>query len=73
LRLTEVACAVVEAAGMEADVLDLRLVTLDYGGALHPCKGCVSSAMPLCHWPCSCSPNHALNPADDRKAEINER
>jgi multimeric flavodoxin WrbA len=29
--------------------------------------------MPLCHWPCSCYPNHALNQADDWMAEIYER
>ena len=72
-RLTELAQQVVEAAGMQADVLDLSLVTSEYGRNIHPCKGCVSSAMPLCHWPCSCYPNHALNQADDWMAEIYER
>lgn len=33
---------------MQADVLDLSLVTSEYGRNIHPCKGCVSSAMPLC-------------------------
>jgi multimeric flavodoxin WrbA len=64
---------VVQGLGIEADVLDLSLVTSEYGRAIHPCKGCVSSAMPLCHWPCSCYPNHALNQADDWMAEIYER
>ena len=32
-----------------------------------PCKGCVSTAMPLCHWPCSCYPNHADRP--DRRLD----
>jgi len=72
-RLTELARGVVEGAGMQADVLDLSLVTSEYGRNIHPCKGCVSSAMPLCHWPCSCYPNHALNQADDWMAEIYER
>lgn len=72
-RLTELARHVVERAGMQADVLDLSLVTSEYGRNIHPCKGCVSSAMPLCHWPCSCYPNHALNQADDWMAEIYER
>ena len=58
---------------MEADVLDLSLVTSEYGRKIHPCKGCVSSAMPLCHWPCSCYPNHALDQASDWMAEIYER
>lgn len=72
-RLTEMARGVVERAGMQADVLDLSLVTSEYGRNIHPCKGCVSSAMPLCHWPCTCYPNHALNQADDWMAEIYER
>jgi len=72
-RLTELTRLVVEHAGMEADVLDLSLVTSEYGRNIRPCKGCVSSAMPLCHWPCSCYPNHALNQADDWMAEIYER
>jgi multimeric flavodoxin WrbA len=72
-RLTQLAQAELEQAGLQADVLDLSLVTSEYGRAIHPCKGCVSSAMPLCHWPCSCYPNHALNQADDWMAEIYEQ
>lgn len=72
-RLTELARHAVEGAGMQADVLDLSLVTSEYGRNIHPCKGCVSSAMPLCHWPCSCYPHHALNQADDWMADIYER
>ena len=72
-RFTEIARQVLEDLGVEADVLDLSLVTSEYGRQIHPCKGCVSSAMPLCHWPCSCYPNHALNQADDWMAEIYER
>lgn len=48
-RLTEMAQRVVERAGPQADVLDPSLVTPEYGRNIHPCKGCVSSAMPLCH------------------------
>jgi len=29
--------------------------------------------MPLCHWPCSCYPNHALGQVHDWMAEIYER
>ena len=29
--------------------------------------------MPLCHWPCSCYPNHAFNQVNDWMAEIYER
>jgi multimeric flavodoxin WrbA len=72
-RFAESVRHVVEGSGMKADVLDLSLVTSEYGRTIHPCKGCVSSAMPLCHWPCSCYPNHALDQADDWMAEIYER
>ena len=72
-RLTELARKVVQAGNVEADVLDLSLVTSEYGRTIHPCKGCASTAMPLCHWPCSCYPNHAMDQADDWMAEIYER
>ncbi len=64
---------VLQAEGIETDLLDLSLVTSEYGRTIQPCKGCVASAMPLCHWPCSCCPNHALDQADDWMAEIYER
>ena len=28
-------------------------MTSEYGRIIYPCKACVSTAMPLCHWPCS--------------------
>jgi multimeric flavodoxin WrbA len=61
------------AEGVEVDFLDLSLITSDYGKQIHPCKGCVSTAEPLCHWPCSCYPNHALGQVDDWMNEIFER
>jgi multimeric flavodoxin WrbA len=61
------------AAQIEVDFLDLSLLTSEYGRKIHPCKGCVSTAMPLCHWPCSCYPNHALNQVHDWMNEIYER
>ncbi|HEX4233309.1 MAG TPA: flavodoxin family protein [Caldimonas sp.] len=57
----------------EVDFLDLSLLTSEYGRKIHPCKGCVSTAMPLCHWPCSCYPNHSLNQVHDWMNEIYER
>jgi multimeric flavodoxin WrbA len=72
-RLVEIAREILEQAGIQADVLDLSLLTSEYGRKIHPCKGCVSTAMPLCHWPCSCYPNHALNQTNDWMAEIYER
>lgn len=72
-RLTKLAEATLAEAGIQADVLDLSRVTSEYGRAIHPCKGCVSTAMPLCHWPCSCYPNHAAHQVGDWMAEIYER
>jgi multimeric flavodoxin WrbA len=63
----------VQAAGQHADVLDLSRLTSEYELHIHPCKGCVATAMPLCHWPCSCYPNHALGQSNDWMAEIYER
>ena len=59
--------------GIETDMLDLSVMTSDYDRHIHPCKGCVSTAMPLCHWPCSCYPNHATRQTGDWMADIYER
>jgi len=72
-RMAKIAREQVEAAGLEADMLDLSLVTSEYGRNIHPCKGCASTAMPLCHWPCSCYPNHSLAQAADWMDEIYQR
>lgn len=72
-RLTQVAREVIDAAGIEADLLDLSRLISDYDWHIHPCKGCVSTAMPLCHWPCSCYPNHALRQTNDWMNEIYEK
>ena len=60
-RLVQLAREVLQQADIDPDLLDLSRLTSEYGRRIHPCKGCVSTAMPLCHWPCSCYPNHALN------------
>jgi multimeric flavodoxin WrbA len=60
-------------AGFEADLLDLSTLASEYGRIIHPCKACVSTAMPLCHWPCSCYPNHAMGQVNDWMAEIYPR
>ena len=73
-RLVSLARHVVEKAeGFEADVLDLSHLASEYGRVIHPCKACVSTAFPLCHWPCSCYPNHAMGQVNDWMAEIYER
>jgi multimeric flavodoxin WrbA len=63
----------IDSEGMEVDLFDLSLPTSEYQRHIHPCKGCVSTAMPLCHWPCRCYPNHALGEVNDWMAGISER
>ena len=58
---------------LEVDLLDLSRLTSEPSLAIHPCKGCLSTAMPLCHWPCSCYPNHSLGQVNDWMNEIYER
>lgn len=72
-RMTQWAKEVLEAEGVEVDLLDLSLLISDYDRHIHPCKGCVSTAQPLCHWPCSCYPNHALHQTNDWMNEIYEK
>jgi multimeric flavodoxin WrbA len=72
-RLVQSVREVAEQPGVEVDVLDLSLTTSEYDRHIHPCKGCVSTAMPLCHWPCTCYPNHALGQSADWMADIYER
>jgi multimeric flavodoxin WrbA len=72
-RLSKWAGEIFEQAAIETDVLDLSLLTSGYRQRIFPCKGCVSTAMPLCHWPCSCYPNHVLGQTSDWMAEIYER
>jgi multimeric flavodoxin WrbA len=57
----------------EVDLLDLSRLTSEYARLIHPCKACVSTAMPLCHWPCSCYPNHSLGQVNDWMNEIYPR
>jgi multimeric flavodoxin WrbA len=70
-RLCELAQTTLEKeCSIQTEVLDLSQVNSQYGKTIHPCKGCVSTAMPLCHWPCSCYPNYALGQVNDWMAEI---
>lgn len=69
-RLLEMAKSVLDEAEAVVDVLDLSQLTSEYGKVIYPCKGCVSTAMPLCHWPCSCYPNHSLGQVTDWMSEI---
>lgn len=72
-RMTEMARQCLAGEDVDVDVLDLSRLTSDYERHIHPCKGCVSTAMPLCHWPCSCYPNHAMRQTNDWMNEIYEK
>jgi len=72
-RLASQAREEIEGAGLQCDFLDLSLLTAQYGRQILPCKACVSTAMPLCHWPCSCYPNHAMGQGPDWMSEIYPR
>jgi multimeric flavodoxin WrbA len=72
-RLSRLVIETLQSAQFETDDLDLSLMTSEYGRRIHPCKGCVSTAMPLCHWPCSCYPNHAVGQTNDWMNEIYAR
>ena len=73
-RLTQAAREVLQAAArVEVDLLDLSALTAEYGRVIFPCKACVSTAMPLCHWPCSCYPNHAMGQVNDWMNELYPR
>lgn len=72
-RLTQLARETLAGQGIETDVLDLSRIISDYDRHIHPCKSCVATAMPLCHWPCSCYPNHSEHQTGDWMNEIYER
>jgi multimeric flavodoxin WrbA len=72
-RLSRLVIETLQQLKLDTDHLDLSLITSEAGRHIHPCKGCVSTAMPLCHWPCSCYPNHALGQTNDWMNEIYER
>jgi multimeric flavodoxin WrbA len=72
-RMVRVAQEEVIKAGVTCDLLDLSMLTAEYGRQILPCKACVSTAMPLCHWPCSCYPNYAMGQVNDWMNEIYPR
>jgi multimeric flavodoxin WrbA len=72
-RLAQLAMRTLRARRIEVDFLDLSRLTSEYGRVIHPCKSCVSTAQPLCHWPCSCYPNHALGQTRDWMNELYPR
>lgn len=70
-RLAEICRNTISRAGkFETEILDLSRLASEYGRKIHPCKACFSTAAPLCHWPCSCYPNHGLGQTQDWMNEI---
>ncbi|KGD90438.1 NADPH-dependent FMN reductase [Achromobacter sp. RTa] len=72
-RLARIVAEELQVARVQTDTLDLSRLVYEYQYQIHPCKGCVSTAMPLCHWPCSCYPNHSLGQDNDAMAGIYEQ
>ena len=73
-RLAQHAQKAIESlAGFEVDFLDVSTLAAEPLKVIYPCKACVSTAQPLCHWPCSCYPNHALGQVNDWMNEIYPR
>jgi multimeric flavodoxin WrbA len=62
--------AIAKEPGFEVDFLDMSRLTAEANLVIYPCKACVSTAQPLCHWPCSCYPNHALGQVNDWMNDI---
>ena len=70
-RIAQLAAGIFSAAeGVETEILDLSRLVSEYGRKIHPCKACFSTAPALCHWPCSCYPNHAMGQTQDWMNEI---
>ena len=72
-RLAKLAQSAIESRGASVDFLDMSVLVSEYGRVIYPCKACVSTAMPLCHWPCSCYPNHGLGQTADWMNELYPR
>jgi multimeric flavodoxin WrbA len=74
LRLAQHARKTIAALrGFEVDFLEVSDLIDEPYKVIYPCKACVSTAQPLCHWPCSCYPNHAMGQVNDWMNEIYPR
>lgn len=69
-RIAKIAKKVLDQKDTEVEILDLSRLTSEYGRHIHPCKACYSTAAALCHFPCSCYPNHSLGQTQDWMADI---
>lgn len=72
-RLVQQARSTLQAEGCEVDLLDMSLLISEPNKVIYPCKACVSTSMALCHWPCSCYPNHSLVQTNDWMNELYPR
>lgn len=72
-RLVQLARDVLAEEECEVDLLDLSHLISEANKVIYPCKACVSTSMALCHWPCSCYPNHALGQVNDWMNDIYPR
>ncbi len=68
-RLVQIAREVFDEK-VTTEVLELNRLASEYGREIHPCKACFSTAAPLCHWPCSCYPNHGMGQVNDWMNDI---
>lgn len=69
-RMVKMAADLAKADAAEVTILDLSRLASEYGRNIYPCKACFSTAAPLCHWPCSCYPNHSLGQVQDWMNDI---
>ncbi|MDP3748867.1 MAG: flavodoxin family protein [Phenylobacterium sp.] len=69
-RLAEISREVLAIEEVTVELLDLSRLASEYGRQIHPCKACFSTSPALCHWPCSCYPNHALGQVHDWMNDI---
>jgi multimeric flavodoxin WrbA len=70
-RMIQIAREVFSASSdVDIEILDLSRLSSEYGRNIHPCKACFSTAPALCHWPCSCYPNHSLGQTQDWMNDI---
>ena len=70
-RLIEIAQRVFSSSTeAKVEILDLSRLASEYGRRIYPCKACFSTAPALCHWPCSCYPNHSLGQVHDWMNDI---
>jgi multimeric flavodoxin WrbA len=72
-RLVQIARDALSDEGCDVDVLDLSVLVSEPHKTIYPCKACVSTSMALCHWPCTCYPNHSLGQVNDWMNEIYPR